>query len=171
VDPRELSELPERIRHREERIVGLTMAIIAAFLAVVSLMSHRLHTEEVVLQTKVADGWAYYQAKNTRSQMYGSDSDLARLLGSQGASVVDSWKKKADEEAQQADEIRRQNDELDQETKRTAHRATLFDSAEVCLEIGIVLCSVALLTTTPVYWKVALVPVVIGVVLGAIGML
>ena len=32
------------------------MAIGAALLAMVTLMGHRLHTEEVVLQTKSADG-------------------------------------------------------------------------------------------------------------------
>jgi hypothetical protein len=169
VDPREISELAERVHRRDERIVGLTMAIIAAFLAVVSLMSHRLHTEEVVLQTKVADGWAYYQAKNTRSQMYLTDSELVRVMGSQGATVASAWKQKADDERQQADEIRRQNEELDQETERTARRATLFDSAEVCLEIAIVLCSVALLTGTPLYWKVSFAPVAVGLVLGALG--
>jgi hypothetical protein len=169
VEPQELGELHERIHHQDQRVVGLTMAIIAAFLAIVSLMSHRLHTEEVVLQTKVADGWAYYQAKNTRGQMYGTDAQLAQLIGSQAASVASAWKQKAEDEVKQADEIRHANEELDLETQRTARRATFFDSAEVCLEIAIVLCSVSLLTTTPLYWKVSFLPVAIGLVLGAFG--
>ena len=73
-----------------QRNIGLTMAIFAACLAVVTLMGHRLHTEEVVLQTQTADGWAYYQAKNTRSQMYAADAKLAGLAGRQAALVADN---------------------------------------------------------------------------------
>src|SRR5260370_38467159 len=89
-------------RHRNERKVGLTMAIVAAFLATATLLGHRLHTEEVVLQTRAADGWAYYQAKNTRYHMYATDAKLADLLGPQGATVARAWKKKHGEERRQA---------------------------------------------------------------------
>ena len=63
---------------------GLTMAIVAALLASVTLMGHRLHTEETVQQTKAADGWAFFQAKNNRSHMYAADAKLAELIGPAG---------------------------------------------------------------------------------------
>jgi len=66
MDEQELFELSDKAHKRVERTIGLTMAIIAACLAMVTLMGHRLHTEETVAQTKAADGWAYYQAKNSR---------------------------------------------------------------------------------------------------------
>ena len=62
----ELAEMGEKAHGKTERTIGLTMAVIAAFLASVTLMGHRLHTEETVEQTKAADGWAFYQAKNIR---------------------------------------------------------------------------------------------------------
>jgi len=46
--------------------VSFTMAILAVALAIVSLLGHRAHTEEMLLQTQVSDKWAYYQAKNIR---------------------------------------------------------------------------------------------------------
>ncbi|HZR23868.1 MAG TPA: DUF4337 domain-containing protein [Vicinamibacterales bacterium] len=164
METQELMELGEKAAHGFERRIGVTMAIFAAFLAVATLMGHRMHTEEVVLQTKLADQWAYYQAKNTRSQMYANDARLAELYG--GSAVASGWDDKAKQERQQADDIRHGNEELDRETQTAAHRATLFDSSEVFLEIGIVLCSIALLTRTTSFWYVSFVSSAVGIALG-----
>src|SRR5579872_4306553 len=57
--------------------VAMTIAIIAAVLAGVTLLSHRGHTETLSLQadanihhTKASDQWNFYQAKNIRSYLY-----------------------------------------------------------------------------------------------------
>src|SRR5260370_7477818 len=148
MDTENLIDVSEHARQRNERKVGLTMAIVAAFLATATLLGHRLHTEEVVLQTRAADGWAYYQAKNTRYHMYATDAKLAELIGPQGATVAAEWKKKAEEERRQAEGIRTDNERLDEETRTAARHATFFDASEICLEVAIVLCSIALLTAT-----------------------
>jgi hypothetical protein len=163
MEPEELVELHEKAREGVNRRIGLTMAIFAASLAIVTLMGHRLHTEEVVLQTKLADQWAYYQAKNTRSQIYAADAGLATLQGPQGAALAEAWNKKAVEERSQADEIRHNNEELDHETQATARRATFFDGSEVFIEIAIVLCSIALLTGGRPFWLVSFVSAAVGV--------
>jgi hypothetical protein len=162
VEAQELVELREKAHERPHRKIGVTMAVIAAALAVVTLMGHRLHTEEVVLQTKLADQWAYYQAKNTRSQMYAADAELATLLGPHGGPVAAEWTKKAAEERQQADDIRHSSEELDHETQATARRATLFDGAEILMEVAIVLCSIALVTSARGFWYASFVPAAIG---------
>jgi hypothetical protein len=169
MDTDELLELKERTERSGDRRIGLTMAIFAAGLAMVTLMGHRLHTEEVVLQTKVADGWAYYQAKNTRSQIYAADAKLAELQGAAGAPLGRAWTDKAGQEREQADEIRKSTEELDGETRLTARRAGLFDAAEVFLEIAIVLCSIALLTGTGLFWRVSFVAAAAGLVAAAFG--
>src|SRR5436309_14923281 len=109
----ELWETAEHARPAVQRSVGVTMALFAACLALVTLMGHRLHTEEVVLQTQAADGWAYYQAKNTRSQMYGADAKLAELQGTPGIGLAATWLDKANQERQQADDIRRSTEQLE----------------------------------------------------------
>jgi hypothetical protein len=170
----ESNELWEPAEHAPpvvQRSVGVTMALFAACLAIVTLMGHRLHTEEVVLQTQTADGWAYYQAKNTRSQMYAADAKLAELQGAQGATLAAAWTVKADQEKQQADDIRHSTEELVRETQSAARRATMFDAAEVFVEIAIVLCSVSLLTSTGVFWRVSFVSTGVGLILAALGFL
>src|SRR5437763_10869186 len=66
--PDELSELHENAEHAKHdpslAPVTLTMAVLAVLVATASLLGHRSSVEEVVLQNKVTDQWAFYQAKN-----------------------------------------------------------------------------------------------------------
>ena len=163
MEAKELLEMQEDARESHQRAVGLTTAIVAALLAAVVLMGHKLNTEEIVMQTKSADGWAYYQAKNTRSQMYGTDAQLAQLSGAAGATLAETWSKKAEDEKKQADDIRKENEARDAETNSIAHRASFFDAGEVCLEMAIVLCSIALLADNKFFWKVSFIGTLSGV--------
>lgn len=167
METQELMELGEHGRAAFQRRIGVTMAVFAAMLAVATMMGHRRHTEEVVLQTKLADQWAYYQAKNTRSQMYTNDAEIAQLLGN--SEIANTWNGKATQERQQADDVRHSNDELDLETQTAERHATMFDGSEVFIEVAIVLCSVSLLTGTPRFWRVSFVAMVIGFALGIAG--
>lgn len=101
--------------------------------------------------------------------MYAADAKLADLSGAAGAALSRTWTEKANVEKEQADEIRKSTEELDADTRHTARRASLFDGAEVFLEIAIVLCSIALLTGTRFFWQVSFVGAAIGVVIAAFG--
>ncbi len=67
----ELKENAEHAHHQGEKRIGLTMAIVAVLLAIATMLGHRAHTEEIKLQTKVNDGWGFYQAKHGRAHEYG----------------------------------------------------------------------------------------------------
>jgi hypothetical protein len=68
--PEELTELQEDAEHAKHNPelapVSVTMAVLAVLVAVVSLLGHRAHTKEVVLQAIASDRWAYYQPQNVR---------------------------------------------------------------------------------------------------------
>src|SRR5262245_34525514 len=77
-----------------DRKVAMTMAIIAAGLACISLLSHRGHTETLRLQsqanafhTEASDAWNFYQAKNIRSYEFQSFLKTSMLLPRNSASV------------------------------------------------------------------------------------
>ena len=171
MESEELVEVGREAHGRRQRTVGVTMAMIAALLASVTLMGHRLHTEEVVAQTEAADSWAYFQAKNTRYHMYAADAELARLIGPQGAELAETWHRKATEEKEGAEEVRKSSEHLDAETKATARRATFFDVAEICLEVAIVLCSISLLTETMWFWRISFAGTAAGVMIALVGFL
>lgn len=76
----ELKEQLEKAHDSFEKQVAGTMAILAAALAVVTVMGHSSATEEVVNQAKASDQWAYYQAKSIRRY----ESEIARdMMASQ----------------------------------------------------------------------------------------
>src|SRR4051812_46737250 len=85
------------------------------------------------------------------------------------SAVAADWMKKSEEEHAQAEEIRRENERLDRETEAAARRATSFDIGEICLEVGIVLCSIALLTRTSLFWQASFVPSLVGLGLALLG--
>src|ERR1700741_3019948 len=72
----ELQEETEKAKEPFEKKVAATMAILAAFLAVVSVLGHIMTTEELLLQQKASDQWSYYQAKSIRRYQ----SEVARDL-------------------------------------------------------------------------------------------
>jgi hypothetical protein len=88
----ELQELQEHAEHAHNNPtlapVSLTMAVFAVLVAVVALLGHRAHTEEVVLQAKSSDQWAFYQAKNIREHQ----DDLFVASAGNGASAADRQK-------------------------------------------------------------------------------
>jgi hypothetical protein len=61
------------------------------------------------------------------------------------------------------DEIRVKAQELDAEMKVTQRRADRYDSAELFLEISIVLCSIALLAEAKMYWRLSFLTTTIGI--------
>jgi hypothetical protein len=82
-EPEELLKQVEEAREASsafDRRVAMSMAIVAAMLALVTMLGHRAHNETLRLQaeanhlrtqaniyhTEASDQWAYYQAKNIR---------------------------------------------------------------------------------------------------------
>ena len=85
-DIHEMHEQAEEARHNPNlRPVSLTMAVLAVLVAVVTLLGHRTHIEEVIAQAKASDQWAYYQAKGVRRHNYEAFAELLSSLTSKNA--------------------------------------------------------------------------------------
>jgi hypothetical protein len=163
MEPEEMKELSERARESGEKRVGLTMAIVAVLLALATMLGHRAHTDEVLIQTKANDQWAYYQAKTIRSHMYEANSEMAGLF-KENPSVAEDFKKKAEGQKQGAEVVRVKAEELEKGVDVATRRADRFDASEIFLEIAIVLCSITLLAGRRSYWRGSFVMTGIGVV-------
>src|ERR1022692_1306359 len=166
----ELQELRERAeKAREDR----SLAAVSLTMAVVSLLGHRAHTEEVVLQAKASDQWAYYQAKNIRQHEDELFSDLTAVVASKDADGMGKFREKAGQEAERykhdKGEIKDEADKLDKEVVVERRRADRYDLAEVFLEIGLVITSITLLSGKRVFWNLGIVLTVVGVVVALLG--
>jgi len=175
----ELSELQENAEHgREDNSlapVSVTMAIIAVLVAVVSLLGHRSHTEEVLMQARATDQWAYYQAKNIRRHNYEMGADLLALSEFKDKAAAEKLMDKYKEEAERANkdqaEIQEQATDLEKESAGASHKADRFDLGEVFLEIALVISSLALLTRKRFYWYIGIVSTIAGVAVAVTGMM
>jgi uncharacterized protein DUF4337 len=158
----EIKESSEKAKESGEQTIGLTMAIMAVLLAFATMLGHRTHTEEVLIQTKANDQWAYYQAKNIRSHMYQANYEMAELIRGD-ASVAEDFRKKSEDQKQGAEVVHAKAEDLEREVEVATRRAGRFDTSEIFLEIAIVLCSITLLTGTRAYWRISFISSAVGI--------
>ena len=175
----ELQELHEHAEHGahnpEMAPVSLTMAILAVLVAIVTLLGHRMHTEEVVMQTKANDQWAYYQGKDTRLHTDQKLLGMAGFLPSSDAGKAANWlestKSEAEKYDKQKEELQSKALELEAEATKAQRRADRFDLGEVFLEIALVITSITLLSGRKFFWWMGMASGLIGVIVAASHML
>ncbi|HSM76763.1 MAG TPA: DUF4337 domain-containing protein [Bryobacteraceae bacterium] len=154
----ELHEHAEHAAHSNEpfnKRVAATMAIIAAVLAVVGVLGQVSVTEELLLQQKASDQWAYYQAKSIRRY----ESEVARdLFGAlKQSDSSQTYQKNADRYRDDQAEIQKKAGELEAESRTSGRRAQRYHFGEVFIEIAIVLASLAILAhREAIYWLAVL---------------
>lgn len=180
MNPEELTEASEEAHKKGEKKIGLTTALTAVLLAIATLLGHRAHTEEMILQGDRNTQWVNYDTKTVRAAVYDTGSALAALSadGKEKAEAL-TEKAKAEREGepakngkparQGADKIRETAQELDTDFKLTQRRANFYDSAELFLELSIVLCAIALLAEAKIFWKLSFATTAIGLAVMAWG--
>ena len=163
----ELPEVPEG--HQDYRYtlpVSLTISILAVLVAGATLLGHRAHTEELLLQSRATDQWSYYQAKNIRFHEVQGIADLLGALAPADAKKTEALREKYLKETERyesdKEDISEKAKEFEKERDLISRRADRFDGGEALLEVGLVICSITLLTRRRLFW-------VGGVLIGAVG--
>ena len=105
MEPQEIAENAEKAGETGERAIGLTMAIFAVLLAVATMLSHRSHTEEVLVETQATDQWNFFQAKNIRYHVYEADAQIAQLFGDKGTAAAADFTSKGAQQKKDSEEI------------------------------------------------------------------
>jgi Domain of unknown function (DUF4337) len=165
-----------------DRQVTMTIAIVAAVLACATMLAHRAHTLTLSLQIEANDAatqtfnvWTQYQAKRNRQDLQATKLSLVKVLGTatpseEAKKEQDSWKEEIEryhhettELAEKAKEHQQEMEKLRKESHHIHHAADLYDTAELSVELALVLCAVAVLTKRRGFWYA-------GLVLGAVGL-
>jgi hypothetical protein len=148
-------EVQEHVHHAEgpfDKAVAGTMAIIAALLAVVSVLGQHYNTEKLLAQGKASDTWAYSQAKDIRHYIAQSTHDSVKDLRP-GSTLVATYDQDAKRYKKEASEIQEKARDYEKERDALGEKADRFHLGEVFLEIAIVLSSLAILTKRrPLFW-------------------
>lgn len=176
--PEEIHEMHE---HAEEAAhapslapVTVTMAILAVLVAAISLLGHRAHTEELLLQTQATDQWAFYQAKDIRRRSYELFLDEASVFSLQSSDEVQKVKERYTKEVEryreQQKDIEAEAKKAEDEVKVERRRADRFDLGEVMLEAALVICSITLLTRKRIFWVAGTLLGIAGLAIGSAGL-
>lgn len=164
----------ERAERKEEdrfnRVAALLIAIMAAVLAIGGLGGGNATDDMIMNNIEASDTWAFFQAKNVRQTAYeleiealqrqiadrpvGERQALESRLAEYRATVA-RYESEPDPDAPNDPlrgegkmQLRAQAEAFEAERDRAAEQDNNFDLAEVLLQLGLVLGSVAILATS-----------------------
>ena len=168
-------ELPENHHGSEDHPlvlpVSITISIMAVLLAGASLLGHRAHTEGLSLETEAASRWTQYQAKSVRLHEAQGFSDVVRLVAPLNKELGDELKEKYAKEVEHYEgdkvDVSKEAKNLEEERDLTVRQADRFDGGEALLQIGLVICSITLLTKRKGFWFGGMLIGALGVALAA----
>jgi Domain of unknown function (DUF4337) len=172
-------ELPEHHdAHSDDPLVlpvSLTISILAVLVAIVTLLGHRAHTEELSRETQAASRWTQYQAKSIRQHEAENTSDIVNLVAAldkeKGEALRKKYEKQLEHYTSDKEDVSEQAKELEAERDLSARRADRFDGGEALLEIGLVICSITLLAKNRGFWFAGMAVGATGVILAVTGLL
>jgi hypothetical protein len=173
----EIPEAPKKHELEENPLilpVSITMSILAVLVASVTLLGHRAHTEELLLQARASDQWAFYQAKNIRRH---GDQETADIIGSivpqdkeKAEAAREKYLKEGERYEADKDQISDKAKELENERDKFSRRADRFDGGEGLLEVALVICSITMLTDRRFFWYGGMLIGAAGVLLAVTGL-
>jgi hypothetical protein len=139
----EIELKPEHVADPYTRAVGILVGVVGILLSVVTIASHRAHTEAVIQRTESNDQWAFYQAKKIRENTNDVALAVLRTLApdTRAEATIAKLQAARDKYADDAKEIMKEAQAKDAGQKIEERRALRFDIGEGLLELGLVLCS------------------------------
>ena len=153
--------------------VALTTTILAVCAAIASLKATSYSTKVQLSTTQEANGWAYFQAKNIRENLYKMQADAFKLNLMQGPKdpkvekfLADRIKKYEAEVARYSEERAKIKADTENIQKQQAlfkkHNAS-FALSVMVLQIAIMMSAVGALVKKPLMW-------IVGLAFGAVGL-
>jgi hypothetical protein len=170
----EIEVTPEHAADPNTRRVGILVGVVGILLSVVTIASHRAHTDAVIHRTESNDQWSYYQAKKIRENTEEVALALTQSLGTDAAktaAVAQKFDAARAKYASDAERIQEDAKAKDKETGVEEHRALYFDIGEGLLELGLVLCSLYFLARKAFFPVFGVLSSIAGAAMGVLGFL
>ncbi len=145
--------------------IGVLAAILAVLLGIVTIVSHRAHTDAVLFKSDANDKWSYYQAKRIKFHSLELGEDLLNAMTARTAeadSTLSRYKSEKKRYTRESEAAQEDAKKMDEKAEHVEAQALRFDFGEGLLEIGLVLSSLYFISRSKLF------PVV-GVVSAALG--
>ena len=140
--------------------VSLIISVLAVLVAMVTVLSHREHTEAVLSQARASDQWGEYQGRRIRQAELGLAADILSFQPGISPAVLGSklgeYKARQERAQEELADDTREAKKLEAEVRLAEKRAARFDLGEALLQIAVVLASITLLTRRWFYVLLAL---------------
>jgi hypothetical protein len=154
--------------------IGVQAALLAVMLAIVTILSHRAHTEGVMEKAEANDMWSYYQATKIKHHNLELGTDLIVALGAKGEAadkIVEKYKGEKEKYDKRAEEIKEKAEHAGKLAKHAEEQASKFDLGEGLLEIGLVMSSLYFISHKKMFPIIGLFSALAGIAMGAWGLL
>jgi hypothetical protein len=168
----ELEVSPHHASDPQTRAVGMLVGVVGIFLSVVTIASHRAHTQAVITRTESNDDWAFYQAKKIRANTSDAAATLLKSLTPDPAKAEEAVRKleaARDKELADTEQLRWKAEASEKKTGLEEVRALKFDIGEGLLELGLVLCSLFFLARKSFFPIFGVLSAVAGIAMGIWG--
>jgi len=162
LEAHEHAEHAEHAAHEHDPFisrVSITIAILAVLAAAVGSLETieeggaiTASSEAVLSQDKATDVWAEYQSDSLKKHIYGIAADGGGPNAARYRSTAKEQTGKQAEVKKQAQEDEAERDRLLATSRRHEHRHHGLTAAATLLEIGIAICTVAIITRRRAFW-------------------
>jgi hypothetical protein len=174
MEPTEMQEFAKQVQEGGEESltsISLAISILAVFVAMITVVGHRSHTEAVLMQSKAGDQWNLYEAKKIRQDSLLVVIDQMTLQPTVDAKAtaaklveykahIAKWTQDLKEEQDKALEYQAEVDKAERQAER-------FDLGEALLQISVVLSSITLFTRRRSYFIGGLCIGIVGLLIAA----
>lgn len=154
--------------------IGVLASLLAVVLAIVTIISHRAHTDAVLFKSEANDQWSYYQAKKIKFHSLELGIDLLNAMPARNAtadSTLARYEKEKQRYTRESDEAQEDARKTDEKASHTEDQALRFDFGEGLLEIGLVLTSLYFIARSKLFPAAGVTSALIGVAMTVSGYL
>jgi hypothetical protein len=183
IDPMERVENPDDAADRRQSAanarlntyVAITVALLATFTGICKVKDDNIVQAMQQAQADKLDHWSFYQARNIRLEVAeAAAAELAASRGRAGAATLDGaiarYRAIAVEQAAKKDSLQRLAISDQQRYDALNYRDDQFDLSDALVALSISLLALTALTHKSWLYRLALVPTLLGVLMGLAGL-
>jgi hypothetical protein len=159
-------EIPEATDPFEKR-VAISIAVLAVILSLVSNLGDNAKTDAILKTNKSTDQWAFFQSASLKKHLAVLEGDLLEELApapgaANPAKKIARLREDAAKYESGQNDIKKEAERLKGEAEQDEKVNDACDLSSLLLQIGVVICSVAILSHWKAFWYA-------GLALGAAG--
>jgi hypothetical protein len=154
--------------------IGVLASILAVFLGVVTIVSHRAHTDAVLFKSEANDKWSFYQAKRIKFHSLELGVDLLNAMTARSPTAettLERYEKEKKRYTRESDAAQEDARKMDEKASHVEDQALRFDFGEGLLEIGLVLTSLYFIARSKLFPAIGIISALIGIVMAISGYL